>query len=156
MTFRRFSIATIAIAIVSLAAALPLTAQHSTQEGLGGRDVKKREAIEHYLRAKLYAQDSEFEEAVKEFRRAVELDPDDAGLRREYAELLRDLPVYADAEREARKAVELAPSNAGARRILGQILLATAKDRKDVEAAAAELKRANDAQPNEPTGAVSY
>ena len=56
--------------------------------------------------------------------------PTDGALRREYGELLRDLPVYPEAEKEARKAVELEPKSAGAHRLLGQVLLATAKDKR--------------------------
>ena len=64
------------------------------KDALGQRESRRREAVEHYLRAKLYAQESEFEAAVREFKKAVELDPTDGALRREYGELLRDLPVY--------------------------------------------------------------
>ena len=135
---------------------MSLAAQVPAKESLTPREARKRDAIEHFLKAKYMAQDSEFEEALKEFRKAVDLDPEDANLRREYAELLRDLPIYPEAEKQARKAVELAPENAGAQRVLGQVLLATAKDRRDVEAAAAALKRASDANPNEPSGAVAY
>jgi tetratricopeptide (TPR) repeat protein len=151
MSVRRFS-----AALVFLLATAPLGAQVTLKESLSPREARKRDAIEHYLKAKYLSQDSEFEDALKEFRKAVDLDPDDANLRREYAELLRDLPIYPEAEKQARKAVELSPGNAGAQRILGQVLLATAKDRKDVEEAAAALKKANDANPNEPSGAVAY
>jgi len=70
----------------------------SSKDALSQKESHSREAVEHYLRAKLYAQESEFEVAVREFKRAVELDPTDGGLRREYGELLRDLPVYPEAE----------------------------------------------------------
>ncbi len=116
---------------------------------------KRKEAVEHYLRARLFAQDSEFEEAVKEFRKAVDLDPADGALRREYGELLRDIPIYPEAEREARKAVELDPSSAGAHRLLGQVLLATAKDKIRLEEAAAELRKSAEIGAPDPQGAVA-
>lgn len=143
---------------------LPLAAQSgaaeagkvSVKDALGQKESRRREAVEHYLRAKLYAQDSEFEAAVREFKKAVELDPTDGALRREFGELLRDLPVYPEAEKEARKAVELSPNSAGAHRLLGQVLLATAKDKARLEEAAAQLKEANDLAPSDPQGAVAY
>lgn len=146
--------------LLSLVLALPLhatdKAEKTVKEPLSVQESKRRDAVEHFLRARLYIQDSEFEEAGREFRRAVELDPQDGNLRREYAEFLRDLSVLPDALREARKAVELAPASPGARRVYGQVLLALAKDKPAVENAASELKKANDAQPMDPQSAVPY
>jgi tetratricopeptide (TPR) repeat protein len=128
----------------------------SAKDALTPVEARRREAVEHYMRAKLFAQESEFEAAVREFKKAVELDPADGALRREYGELLRDLPVYAEAEKEARKAVELEPASAGGHRLLGQVLLSTAKDKKRLEEAAAELRKANELAPSDPQGAVAY
>ena len=47
------------------------------------------------------------------------------------------------------------PESAGAHRLLGQVLLATAKDKARVEEAAAELKKAADLGPPDPQGAVA-
>lgn len=138
-----------------LAAALPAVAA-DRGAALSPESARRRDAIEHYLRARLLAIDSQFEESLKEFRKAIELDPKDGSLRRDYAEALRDLSVLPEAEQQARKAVELAPENPGAHRILGQVLLANARDRAGVEAAARELKVANDALPGDPVGAIAY
>ncbi len=140
--------------LFALAAALPAGAQNSGP-ALSPQETKRKEAVEHYLRARLFAQDTEFEEAVKEFRKAVDLDPQDGALRREYGELLRDIPIYPEAEREARKAVELMPNSAGAHRLLGQVLLATAKDKPHLEEAASELAKAAEIGPPDPQGAVA-
>ncbi len=152
MPVRRAS--TTAALLLALVAALPASAQTSGP-ALSPKEAKRKEAVEHYLRARLFAQDTEFEEAVKEFRKAVDLDPEDGALRREYGELLRDIPIYPEAEREARKAVELAPESAGAHRLLGQVLLATAKDKPRLEEAAAELGKAAQIGPPDPQGAVA-
>ena len=116
----------------------------------------RRDSMEHYLRAKLMVTDGEVTEALKEFRKAVEIDPNDGHLRREYAEALRDVQILPEAEEQARKAVALIPENAAAHRTLGQILLATSKDKKGVEEAAAELKRSTEALPGDPAGAMAY
>ena len=112
----------------------------------------RRDSVEHYLRGKLLATDGEYTEALKEFRKAVDLAPADGHLRREYAETLRDVQILPEAETQARKAVALVPDNAAAHRTLGQILLAAAKDKAGVEEAASELKKANDAMPTDPAG----
>src|SRR5205085_10328987 len=64
--------------------------------------------------------------------------------------------VLAEATKEARKAVELSPNDPGAHRVLGQTLLATAKDKAGFDEAARELKNANDANPYDPATAVAY
>ena len=117
---------------------------------------RRRDAVDWYLRGRLHAQESEYEAAVKAFRKAVELDPADGSLRGEFAELLRDLSILGEAEKEARKAAELSPDDPWVQRILGQVLLMNARDRAGVEAAAAALKKANELQPGEPSGAMAY
>ena len=124
-------------------------------EALGPVESASRDAVERFLRARLFAADGEFQEALKEFRRAVELDPEDGHLRREYAEALRDFGILPEAEQQARKAVELAPDSAAAHRVLGQILLSKARDKEGIEAAIPALKKANDLQPAEPSGALA-
>lgn len=126
------------------------------KESLSALEVRRRDAVEHFLRARILAADAELEEAIKEYRKAVELDPNDGNLRREYAEFLRDVPILPEALVQARKAVELTPDKPGARRVLGQVLLATATDSKGIESAVAELKKANDSMPMDPIGALSY
>ncbi len=145
---------TTAALLLAMGFARPAGAQTSAP-ALSPQEAKRKEAVEHYLRARLFAQDTEFEEAVKEFRKAVDLDPQDGALRREYGELLRDIPIYPEAEREARKAVELMPKSAGAHRLLGQVLLATSKDKPHLEEAAAELAKAAEIGPPDPQGAVA-
>lgn len=124
-------------------------------EALSPVESARRDAVERFLRARLFAADGEFQEALKEFRRAVELDPEDGHLRREYAEALRDFGILPEAEQQARKAVELVPDSAAAYRVLGQILLSKARDKEGIEAALPTLKRACDLQPAEPSGALA-
>ncbi|MGE5345216.1 MAG: tetratricopeptide repeat protein [Acidithiobacillales bacterium] len=123
---------------------------------LSAAEARRRDAVEWYLKGRLHAQESEFEDAIKDLRKAVELDPDNGSLHAEFADLLRDLSVPAEAEKEARKAARLAPDDPWVQRILGQILLASAKDSAGVEEAAAALRKANDLRPGDPTGAMAY
>ncbi len=112
--------------------------------------------MDWYLLGRLHAQEMEFEAAVKAFRKAIELDPSDATLHAEFAELLRDLSIPADAEKEARKAAELSPDDPYVQRVLGQILLLNAKSPESIEEAATALRKANEARPGEPSGALAY
>lgn len=148
----RFAVAGFALATFAppLAAAPPVRS-----EALSPAESAQRDAVERFLRARLFALDGEFQEALKEFRRAVELDPDNGHLRREYAEALRDFGILPEAEQQARKAVELVPDSAAAHRVLGQILLSKARDSEGIETALPGLKRANELQPTEPTGALA-
>ncbi len=151
MRFRP-TVAALALAIL----APPATAAPPARsETLSPDESARRDAVERFLRARLFAAEGEFQEALKEFRRAVELDPADGHLRREYAEALRDFGILPEAEQQARKAVELVPGSAAAHRVLGQILLAAARDRDGIEGAIAPLKKANDLQPMEPAGALA-
>jgi tetratricopeptide (TPR) repeat protein len=56
------------------------------------------------------------------FKRAVELDPNNAVYHRDYASSFSDVGEYAEAEREAREAVRLNPTDPVARYLLGKIL----------------------------------
>lgn len=148
----RFAAVTLAFAIpaVPLAAAPP-----ARSEALSPAESAQRDAVERFLRARLFALDGEFQEALKEFRRAVELDPDNGHLRREYAEALRDFGILPEAEQQALKAVALVPDSAAAHRVLGQILLSKARDKEGIEVALPGLRRANELQPTEPSGALA-
>jgi tetratricopeptide (TPR) repeat protein len=146
----------VAAALVLATLVFPLeAAPPSRPVALSPAESARRDAVERFLRARLFAADGEFQEALKEFRRAVELDPEDGHLRREYAEALRDFGILPEAEQQARKAVELVPGSGAAHRVLGQILLSKARDRDGILVALPALKRANELQPGEPSGAVA-
>jgi Flp pilus assembly protein TadD len=74
---------------------------------------------------------------ASEFRRAIELDPTNTELRREFAFLLLELKQTNEAERELRALVEMAPSDMLATTQLGFLLLA----RRDREGAIVYLDR---------------
>ena len=109
------------LASVTIAAPLALAAPPHGEDQSGAltkSDASRRDSVEHYLRGKLLAGDGEYTEALKELRKAVDLEPDDGHLRREYAEALRDVQILPEAETQARKAVALIPNNAAAHRAL--------------------------------------
>jgi tetratricopeptide (TPR) repeat protein len=141
---------------LSASAGSPPPAPTPAAAVLSAAETRRRDAVEWYLKGRLHAQESEFEDAIKDMRRAVELDPNDGSLHAEFADLLRDLSVSVEAEKEARIAARLSPDDPWVERVLGQILLAQAKDRAGLEEAAAALKKANDLRPGDPSGAMAY
>lgn len=158
MSFVRLSplFAILPLALSALAVTPSPTPAAREAPVLSTAEARRRDAVEWYLKGRLHAQESEFEAAVRDMRKAVELDPNDGSLHAEFAELLRDLSVTAEAEKEARKAARLSPDDPWVQRVLGQILLAAAKDRAGLEEAAAALKKSNELRPGDPAGAMSY
>ncbi|HLN57590.1 MAG TPA: tetratricopeptide repeat protein, partial [Thermoanaerobaculia bacterium] len=84
------------------------------------------EARKVYLRARAAVGDGRYREALDLYRRVIEQLPEDAVVRFEYAQLLRDLNVADEAAKQAREAVRLDPSLSEARRLLGSIELSAA------------------------------
>jgi predicted Zn-dependent protease len=80
-----------------------------------------------FLAARSAVSDGRYQEALGLYRKVLEQVPDDAVVRLEYAQLLRDLNVPAEAEKQAREAVRLDPSLAEAQRLLGNLDLSAAE-----------------------------
>ncbi len=109
-----------------------------------------------FLRARTAMADGRYQEALELYRRVIEKLPNDAIVRYEYAQLLRDLNVGEEALRQAREAVHLDPALPEAHRLLGSLELAAAeKDPARLPAAIAELQAANDLAPGDPATAAS-
>jgi Flp pilus assembly protein TadD len=77
----------------------------------------------HRTLGKLYVNSSKFEEADGEFRRALELRPNDADTRIAYADLLDKLDRQKEAEAQFRKAIALRPGNWSGYNQLGTFFL---------------------------------
>ncbi|HSR70664.1 MAG TPA: tetratricopeptide repeat protein [Acidobacteriota bacterium] len=82
----------------------------------------------HFSRAYLKSLDQDFKAALEEAEKAVELNPQDSGLRLQFAKLLfemfraqRDQEMFEKATEQAEKAIELDGNNAEAHLLLGQI-----------------------------------
>jgi tetratricopeptide (TPR) repeat protein len=103
-----------------------------------------------YLRARAAVSDGRYREALDLYRKVIEQLPDDAIVRYEYAQLLRDLNVAEEATRQAREAVRLDPAFAEARRLLGAIeLSAAASDPARLDQAIADLRQAHQLAPDD-------
>jgi tetratricopeptide (TPR) repeat protein len=118
------------IALVALLAATALTG-----------DV--RDARKTFLRARGAVAEGRYREALDLYRRVIEGLPDDAVVRYEYAQLLRDLNVTDEAVKQAREAVRLDPSLPEAHRLLGALeFTAAAKDPSKLDRAIEQLREA--------------
>ena len=109
-----------------------------------------------FLRAREAMGDGRFQEALELYRKVIQKLPDDAIVRLEYAQLLRDLNVSDEAIRQAREAVRLDPNLPEAHRLLGGLEFSAAEqDPARLDAAIAQLKAANDLAPGDPATAAT-
>ncbi len=109
-----------------------------------------------FLRAREAMSDGRFQEALELYRRVIQKLPDDAIVRFEYAQLLRDLNVTDEAMRQAQEAVRLDPKLPEPHRLLGTLELAAAeRDPARLDAAIAQLRAANDLAPGDPATAAA-
>lgn len=103
-----------------------------------------------FLRARVAVSDGRYQEALALYRRVLEHFPEDAVVRLEYAELLKDLNVLDESSAQAREAVRLDPKLPEARRLLGALeLAASEKDPMRLESAIRELTAAHDLRPGD-------
>lgn len=109
-----------------------------------------------FLAARTAVAEGHFQEALALYRKVLVQVPDDAVVRFEYAQLLRDLNVVNESEKEAREAVRLDPTLAEAQRLLGALDLAAAeKDPARLDSAIEHLTAARRLAPSDIGSAVS-
>ena len=130
--------------LVALGAAGPVLAQGDV-----------RDARKDFLRARGAVAEGRFREALELYRKVIEDLPDDAVVRCEYAQLLRDLNVTDEAIQQAREAVRLDPSLPEGHRLLGSLELAGAgKDPAKLDAAIEQLREARRLSPGDMASTV--
>lgn len=110
----------------------------------------------HFALAKLFASEGDFEQAQRRFRSAVELEPDDATLRLEFAEFLMRFGRAADARSEITAARRLNPHDPSVLRVFGQIHLSGAdRDPGALSEAIGALEEMREADPSDLVGMVT-
>jgi tetratricopeptide (TPR) repeat protein len=105
-----------------LAVLLPLAAHAAPTEQAG-----TQEAQRHYLKASLLERRGAYAEALGEFEKALQLDPQSAFLAGEAAELALEVEDWDRAEKWARRRLELAPKDAKSQLALGRVQWAKGK-----------------------------
>lgn len=137
------------VRLLALLLAAPLLAGPLSAEGL-------RETRKLYLRARGDLAEGKFREALDLYRQVIERMPEDAVVRFEYAQLLRDLNVGEEAIVQAREAVRLDGQLAEAHRLLGALELAgSEKDPSRLDRAIEELREARKLAPGDPSTAAA-
>ncbi len=102
-----------------------------------------RDGRKAFLRARAAVAEGRYREALELYRQVIAELPEDAIIRLEYAQLLKDLNVLEEATAEARQAARLDPKLPEARRLLGSLeLAASEKDPSRLDAAIQELAAA--------------
>ncbi len=146
------------LALVSLflltaaASAVPVTPAAPVTPGAppASSAASDRDTRKLYLRARSAVSDGQYREALDLYRKVIERIADDAVIRFEYAQLLRDLNVQDEAVKQAREAVRLDPRMAEAHRLLGSLELAAGeKDVARVDRGIDELQIARKLAPND-------
>ena len=116
---------------------------------LFGADV--RESRKAFLRARTAIGEGRYREALELYRKVIELLPEDAVVRFEYAQLLRDLNVGDEAMKQAREIVRIDPQFVEGRRLLGALeLAASERDPSRLDSAIEQLEAARKLTPGDP------
>ena len=124
--------------VVALAAGLLL--------GADVRDTRKA-----FLRARTAISEGRYREALDLYRKVIELLPEDAVVRFEYAQLLRDLNVGDEAMKQAREVVRIDPKFVEGRRLLGALeFAASERDPSRLDSAIEQLEAARKLSPGDP------
>jgi tetratricopeptide (TPR) repeat protein len=113
-----------ALVLASLLALAPsLMAQ--APAGMTAAEAKKAEAYFHFSMARLYDQEQDWEESIKEYRKALEIAPNDADIYAGMARTYLNQRNREEAAKAAQKAVELNPNSVGAHKLLGDIYISS-------------------------------
>lgn len=116
---------------------------------LGAQDL--RESRKVFLRARTAIAEGNYREALDLYRKVLELVPQDAVARFEYAQLLRDLNVPDESMKQALEVVRLDPDFVEGRRLLGALELALAeRDPSHLARAIEQLEAARKLSPGDP------
>lgn len=86
-------------------------------------ETKKAQAYFHYLNGASKENQRKFDEAIKEYKQALEFDPDSSEILSKLAYLYVQTNRMPEAVEDAQKAIQKNPSNKEAYRMLGQIYL---------------------------------
>jgi tetratricopeptide (TPR) repeat protein len=128
-----------AFVLAVFVALAPSALAQTTPTGMTPAQAKRAEAYFHYSMARVLDQGEDFSEAIKEYKKALEINPNDSEIYSAMARTYLNQRNPQEAIKSAQKAVELNPDNIGAHRLLGDIYIRALNIQRDREATAAEL-----------------
>ena len=111
------------VPLLAFLLALGSSAMAQNPPGMTPAEAKKAEAYFHFSMARVLDQEMAFDESVKEYRKALELTPNDADIYTSLARTYLNQKNREEAMKAAQRAVELNPNNLGAHRLLGDLYI---------------------------------
>src|SRR5262245_15409815 len=110
-----------------------------TPAGMTPAEGKKADAYFHFSMAKVLDQEQAYDDAIKEYRKALEANPNESDIYASLARTYLNGRNRDEASKAAQKAIEINPNNLGAHRLLGDVYIGTIQDiqnrRQNVNAA---------------------
>jgi tetratricopeptide (TPR) repeat protein len=91
--------------------------------GMTPAEARRAEAYYHFSLARVLDQEQQWEESIKEYRKALEISPNNADIYAAMARTYLSQRNRAEAEKAAQRAVEISPNNLSAHRLLGDIYI---------------------------------
>jgi tetratricopeptide (TPR) repeat protein len=101
------------------------------QAGMTPAEAKKAEAYFHFSMARVLDQEAAFDDSIKEYRKALEVTPNDADIYAAMARTYLNQKNREEALKAAQKAVELNPNNLAAHRLLGDLYIGAIRNLQD-------------------------
>jgi tetratricopeptide (TPR) repeat protein len=97
----------------------------NTPAGMTAAEAKRAEAYFHFSMARVLDQEQAFDESIKEYRKALDITPNDADIYSAMAKTYLNQRNREEAVKAAQKAVEINPNHLGAHRTLGEVYVGT-------------------------------
>ena len=114
-----------ALFLAFLLALAPSAMAQSTPAGMTPAEAKKADAYFHFSMARVLDQGQEWDDSIKEYRKAIEISPNDADIYSAMARTYLNQRNREEATKAAQKAVEINPNNLGAHRLLADVYIGT-------------------------------
>jgi tetratricopeptide (TPR) repeat protein len=122
-------------------------------------DTKKAQAYFHYLNGASKENQRKYDEAIKEYKQALEFDPDSSEILSKLAYLYVQTNRMPEAVEDAQKAIQKNPANKEAYRMLGQIYLEKVytkdPDKEDLQKAIEQFREVYRLDPEDDTNLLT-
>jgi tetratricopeptide (TPR) repeat protein len=134
-----------ALGLAFLLALAPSVRAQNTPAGMTPAEAKRADAYYHFSLARVLDQEQQWDDSIKEYRKALEISPNNADIYAAMARTYLNQRNRDEALKAAQKAVEISPMSLGAHRLLGDIYIGTIQSiQNNRQATPATLKEAFD------------
>src|SRR5215510_8745462 len=134
-----------ALVLAFLLALAPSARAQNTPAGMTPAEAKRADAYYHFSLARVLDQEQQWDDSIKEYRKALEISPNNADIYAAMARTYLNQRNREEALKAAQKAVEISPTSLGAHRLLGDIYIGAIQSlQSNRQATPATLKEAFD------------